>query len=67
VTARAATDRAFANRILNAWTSSHDSLVSRVTLSSFCHGSLSVPTVLGVLLASSNSCLIVSNGFANVE
>jgi len=64
---RAANDSALANCVLTARTSSPDCLASRVISSSSCHNSSSVPAVLGILLASSDSCLNVSSCCSNVE
>jgi len=66
-TTRAAKDRAFGNWVLNAWTPSPDCLVARVILSSSGRRSSSVPTICGVLLASSSSCVNAYECCSNVE
>jgi len=64
---QAAKDSAVADCVLQAWTSSSDCLASHVISSSSCRKSWSAPTVLGILLASSNSCLNVSSCCSNIE
>ena len=64
---QATKDSAFANCVLKDQTSSPNCLVSRVISSSACRWSASVPTVPGVLLASSSSCLNASSCCSNVE